>query len=235
MPYCKQKNLLYIHIPKNGGKTVEILLNMHQSYNGSPNSRSFLNTVFKYLLNKTTNHQASEQLLGVIDHSFAAQHLTLQEIEICNFMSIDNIKKAKILTTVRNPYNRAYSLFNHWINEKKNELNVEKMFHDFLLKVGEKRKERKHSVYSHFRQQVDYLKNSQGIIENIRILHLETLKCDLIKFCKEQELNIDVEEKLSLTKFESNENLRTISMSKRNKELVYELFKDDFRLLDYTV
>ena len=76
MPLSHENEVLFIHIPKNGGKSFEIFLDIHHQYNGSPNNRSFLNKVSKFLLNITSNKNAKHQLMGVLDKSFAAQHLT---------------------------------------------------------------------------------------------------------------------------------------------------------------
>ena len=58
-------------------------------------------------LNLTGNRRAEETLLGVIDRSFTAQHLTLQEIELGNFLPSDVLESSTIVAVIRDPLDRS--------------------------------------------------------------------------------------------------------------------------------
>ena len=65
MPLLADQRLIFIHIPKNAGKSIEeYFLGPHGPSMGT---RTFANRAAKYLLNKTTNEKAKRNLLGSYD------------------------------------------------------------------------------------------------------------------------------------------------------------------------
>ena len=120
MPYFKNHNLLFIHIPKTGGSNIE-------------------NFFFHYLKEKPTLlHLISNNLeLRINNHSL--QHMTYNELyKNKEYFDID-FKKSRIITVVRNPYDRIISdLFWYKLISKNNsvyeiELEIKKyLTSDFL-------------------------------------------------------------------------------------------------------
>jgi hypothetical protein len=107
MPYFKNKdiNLLFVHIPKTGGSSVE-------SY-------------FSYKYNIPGNYKslwsANEEDIKKLNSKCSLQHLTLNQIyKYYNEKLIDlDLNNLKIITIVRNPYERIISgLFWHSLIKK---------------------------------------------------------------------------------------------------------------------
>ncbi len=235
MPISHKYKLLFIHIPKNGGKSFEIFFDIHNQYSGSPNSRSLLNRAAKFLLSKSTKKASVQNLMGVIDKSYAAQHLTLQEIILGNWVNNDILERYYKVAIIRDPYDRAFSLFNHWSSNIKSTVeSIEQDFFDFLSKIDSYRKSSDHNLASHFKKQVDFLKNLNGEITNIELLHLEKINEDVANFVKK--INLTKEKSLSFPiNKESDNKLRDNSKSERNLEKVYDLFREDYELLGYNI
>ena len=68
MAYSVNKKILYIHIPKNAGKSVEAALKfLPKNQLLKPTSRGFINSLAKFILNKTQKKDLREQLIGTFD------------------------------------------------------------------------------------------------------------------------------------------------------------------------
>ena len=232
MPISHKDKLLFIHIPKNAGKSFEILFGFHDAYHVAPNMRSWPNRAAKLLLNITSSKNASKQLLGIMDKTLALQHTTLQEMILLNLIDEKILNEYLIVAMVRDPFNRAFSLFNHWMyTDNLSESNIEEEFNLFLSKIPDYRASSDHNRASHFRTQVEYLRNLKGLIEGIDILRLEFFKEDIKSFSEKYSyLHLDYNRVKDFKK-ESNSKLKKMADSPRNRQLVKALFKDDYDFL----
>lgn len=111
MPLLADGQLLFIHIPKNAGKSVEA----HFLGPAGPDlgRRGVLNRAARYLLDATTDRRAQGLLLGSRDYTFAAQHLTYREIVSLGLLDRATLEAAAPFAIVRNPYDRAVSSVMH--------------------------------------------------------------------------------------------------------------------------
>ena len=90
MPYFKEFNILFIHIPKTGGSNIE-------------------NFFLHYSKNKPTINNLLSNNINIKINNHSLQHMTY--IEYYNnkeFFNI-NLNDLKIITVVRNPYDRIIS------------------------------------------------------------------------------------------------------------------------------
>jgi hypothetical protein len=237
MPYSEKHNILFIHIPKCAGKSFEMYLGIHDSHFGSPNNRSKLNEISKYFLNISSNKRALNTLIGVVDKSFTAQHLTLQEIILGNWLEHNIIENAIKIAIIRDPFERACSLFNHWYiyepeNSNKKQENIKSHFSRFLEEIPKFRNSKKHSIVSHFRQQTDYLRNTKGSIESVNLIRLENIELDVKNFCTKYDFQNLLKSKVPAKK-ESHIELYDKLRTSENLNLVKKLFSDDYELLNY--
>lgn len=94
MPYFRNANLLFIHIPKTGGTSVENYFS--GKFNIPLNQKSLYGFLDKVVSLKSGIH---------LNHSL--QHLTMNEIKKYNYYF--KITNACVITIVRNPYERLMS------------------------------------------------------------------------------------------------------------------------------
>jgi hypothetical protein len=156
MPYFKTINILFIHIPKTGGTSIE-------------------NYIYsKYNIKRTLSSLYSNLIFTFNNHSY--QHSTYLELYTNkDYLEID-FDNLKIISVVRNPYYRIISdLFFFKLIDL--EMTQEQIFDKikFFLETD-------NFIYdNHKIEQYKYLLNSEGEIDNkIIIMKTENLKNDMI-------------------------------------------------------
>lgn len=148
MPVCNQHKIIFIHVPKTAGTTIEDALNLFQVNN---------------LYDKHGK---------LHNQSVTRQHLYGSEIlEQCKI----NPKDYYIFSVVRNPYDRLVSAF-HFIQNQRNLYIPEKikqMSFDNFIRCGFKmdKFERRYIFDGHLELQTNYLD-----IDNINIFKFENLQ-----------------------------------------------------------
>lgn len=151
MPYFKKENILFIHIPKTGGTSVD-----------------------KYFLKKHNEDVGVDKLIHPIVkyNNIAYQHLQLQTVYNERERFNIDFNNIQILTIVRNPYHRIMSelIFLHLVGE---DTTPEKTFeHIRTLTV-----QHNHNVLrdNHIRPQYEMLTLNGNIPDSIKILRTENL------------------------------------------------------------
>jgi hypothetical protein len=157
MPYFKNINILFIHIPKTGGTSVE-----NYFYK-------------KFNIEKTFDTLYSNLQLTLNSHSL--QHSTYCELfEKSKYFNID-FTNLTILSIVRNPYERLISdlFFYGLINSKSSKEEIYKQIVKFLNSND--------FIYdNHKMEQYKYLIDNQGNInKNIIIMKTETLTMNMVE------------------------------------------------------
>ncbi len=151
MPFFKEPNILFIHIPKTGGTSIE-------DYFYS-----------KYQIKRTIDTLFSSPIIKFNSHTL--QHCTYQELFAQKeYLSI-NFDTVKIISVVRNPYYRIFSdLFFFGLVDRETDKSI----------IFEKIKEfiENPSKYDyHSRPQYEYLVDSNDkLVEKIVLLKYENLK-----------------------------------------------------------
>ena len=160
MPYFHNKdvNLLFIHIPKTGGSSLE----------------TYFSKKFNMPLNDSTLFNTVKRFKGV---SF--QHQTYQSlITYPQIFKIDNSHNLKILTVVRSPYHRLISdlFFFKYITANSSQAFVFKVLATkYFNTFG--------ANDNHKKPQYLFLLDKDGkmLEENITIMRMETLNADMAK------------------------------------------------------
>jgi len=162
MPYFKNKdiNLLFIHIPKTGGSSLESYFS--SKLNITLNNKSLFSYIEdEDLLNKNININSS------------LQHITYNQI--VKYSKVFNIdfNNIKIITIVRNPYERIISDLFHYskINVNTSKEEVFDIINEYLVSDNYDN----HNIPQH----IFITDENKELISNIHILKTEKLTIDM--------------------------------------------------------
>lgn len=192
MPFFDKYNCIFIHIPKNAGRSIEELL-LDESGSANSGRRSRANRLATYFLRKTSSPIPKKHLIGTLDYTISAQHLTLAEIELLNLVSVDRIANCLKFCVVRNPYDRMISLIRHY---RKHPLSPK----GFVSPPDPAEFERAidkwfdldiydHNRLAHSRTQYSYTINSRGTANIDVVLRYESLSQDFEKLAAQLGIN----------------------------------------------
>jgi len=219
MPYFKEINTLYLHVPKTGGTSIETFF-----YNRLKIADRNTDNLYGWYLSKADRIRVPDER--------TLQHFTYAEITGDQYSSLfpieirDPISNTRIIVSVRNPYDRMVSevFWNKCIPFDR--LNptpekVEAAIHHFLY-VDQ-------SIQDHRRPQFQYILDKTGApLQNIDIVRCETLTEDM--------------HSLGFTDFQEYENGGTGYTSAQYQALltdcarnmIEDYYRDDFRHFGYT-
>lgn len=178
IPYFPDLNCLFVHIPKNAGRSIETAL-LKES--GSPDSgrRSLVNRAATLLSRSTAPSFAKTHLIGTLDVTLAAQHLTFVEMEMLGLLP--DTTNYMSFCVVRNPYDRALSSVMHfsearWVSSEDED--ERRMGFEQGLKAWLEMPLPDHNIRAHHRSQVDFIRNRHGEIAIDHLLRFENLEDD---------------------------------------------------------
>lgn len=156
MPYFPELKILFIHIPKNAGGSVERALSdvdAHFRVRGPDRYRRFSCRIIRKLV-RFGNQRVSEgqyfygrELIPV-----TLEHLTFDEIMSMRFLNPIDIKNTRVMYVVRNPFTRLVSLF-HSHNRK----DKYSSFSDFVSKWLLQDRLCLHDEWSHRKRQSEFV------------------------------------------------------------------------------
>lgn len=184
MPYFPKYNALFIHIPKNAGRSIENMLFPHGVVSTS-GKRSRSNRLAHYLQSVTDNPLAVDYLVGTRDISLSAQHLTLVEIEMMGLAPAPADNRPFTFCVVRNPYERAISSVLHFrtrfadlytLDTKPTPGQIE-----VALDVWARLVPANHNHRAHRRPQADFVFNRQTANAMDMVLRFENLTQDFAR------------------------------------------------------
>ncbi len=183
MPAFAEPGLLFVHIPKNAGRSVEQALLQGR---GSLDSggRSVLNRAARWLLRQSASRFAEDHLIGTIDRSFAAQHLTFGEMQMLS-LNIDGLDPFAIC---RNPFDRAVSSVFHFRDGGSSAPSDPGEF-EAMLERWLDRPLADHNDRAHRRPQSDYLLDQRGNLAVERVLRFENLAEEFAVFTRQRGLS----------------------------------------------
>lgn len=200
MPICKQNKILFIHIPKCAGTSIAKSLNIYSENNFPP----------------------SMDILYGIHNNIVLQSLCL---EYYNQYIRDDLSEYKIITCVRNPYERILSDF-MWCDRGFKTILEFCKFIKTTLQTHKKYDlmsyDSKYYI-NHLLPQYEYINNTNL---HVHILHMENLYNDFKKLFPN--INLCHENK---TKHEDY-----LTYFKNNKEcidIINEIYKIDFKTFGY--
>ena len=199
------KHILYIHIPKTGGSSFENYLNTKykQSLFGAQIYNIFTINEYKDI---------------TLQHQFYNTIYKYKDIVNVNF---DN--ELKIITIVRNPYNRLVSdlFYNNLINKYTNVLKVYCILRDYIYS---------NNYDNHNVPQYKFITNENDeLINDIIIFRTETLTNDIINYGF-----TDYNNRIDNKGIEDNKNYLNY-LNSDSINLINQFYKKDFELFNYSM
>lgn len=220
MPYFKKNgtNILFIHIPKTGGSSLETYFSA--KYQIPLNNRSLFMHIPEEIRKK----------YNIPIHS-SLQHITYSTMVRFNkLFKIDfHDPTLQILTVVRNPYERAISdlFFLNRISLTSSPQEVFKKLQEYTLTAS--RDLDNHNVPQYLFI-CDPVAKEKGVIPNIHVMHTETLDEDMGRlgftdFANGSRAHSSRHSKMDYYQYLNDDSL----------QLINRVYKDDFTLLGYSM
>jgi hypothetical protein len=207
MPYFKnnQINLLFIHIPKTGGSSLEV----------------YFSRIFNTTLSTDTLYTTSHPRIEGVSY----QHQTYESIVRNNNIFNIDFNRLSILTIVRNPYTRILSelLEKKKINSDSSTNEVHSAIKDYLSFKADS----KNTFDNHRLPQYLFITESGNLISNINILRTENLTNDMKKIGYD-DFNLNIRK----NSFNEGNNYFKL-LNNYSIQLINEYYKQDFILFNY--
>jgi hypothetical protein len=216
MPYFKPLDLLYIHVPKTGGMSIE-----EYFYNKCKLTRGERN-ISGWYLNKEKRIR--------FPNNRSLQHITYKEIiqyqEYFDYKHHE-INNTTILVSVRNPFERLISdLF--WGNKIQN---VEDLDEELMYDIIYKYLYVENDVDNHKVPQYKYILNeNHQLLKNIKIVKTETLQQDMIQLGYH-----DFDIFINKNRHDEKKTINYMNfLNNKSMDLIYEYYKQDFEIFGYS-
>ncbi|MCC9640873.1 sulfotransferase family protein [Rhodopirellula sp. JC740] len=180
MTIDRGRNLLFVHIPKNAGKAVEVALGMITEREASGyRFRSIGNRFATYIQRASSDALVAKRLFGTLDYTVTAQHLTLQEMLLLGLVEESKLPKLFSAAVVRNPWDRAISTYAHLNGRLGTSDDFVRFWKDASMLSGPD-----HNIRAHLRPQISFLRDCEGRIAVRKILRFESLSVDFERMLK---------------------------------------------------
>ena len=164
MPVSHKLKIIFIHIPKNAGESIENTLGI---YGGNPD----------------------ETLWGVINDRCVLQHLTASELKD-HFLPSETWDNYFKFAVVRNPWSKAVSEYN-WYLRRDPKISFYKWVHS-LKTYLESNKITHIEEVGHNIEQFKYIYDKNGNILVDRILRFENIKAEFNTLSAEKNWNVEL-------------------------------------------
>ena len=220
-------NLLFIHIPKNLGSTIEFLIYKNSKYIDPSKVPRIIRNFFifnKSLLNEKLHlfrlvnsiYKDSFSLNNKSDNTFN-RHSNI----IFYKKNLENFDSYTSFCIVRNPYSRIISLFKFsFLKKNQNKKNFIKFINDLEKGIIQKKT-------TYFNSQKSYIIDTNEKIIVNKIFKMEDTK-EIVKF-----LNINGLDVKKLPKLNNSDSDFKINLDKKLKSKIFNIYKEDFISFGY--
>lgn len=206
---CHKRKILFIHIPRTGGQSIEHFLFPSYNFNASENQ-----SIMYGWNNK----------IGWLNH------MTCNEIKTYGYLSDNRYKQYFKFAFVRNPWERLISEYAWKFND---DFSLFRQFCVDILEMNYKKwagSYRDHLAFmQHIKAQHEYIYDNSGNLEIDFLGKYENFNRDFYNICEKTYLKY--KEPHCINK--SEHKYYTYYYDKQTKELVNRIYKDDIEIFNY--
>jgi hypothetical protein len=218
VPVYPDKKLLFLHVPKCAGGTIDAALVDKRS----SEVNSIIERIINFYLRRTD--QRSKNLFGLGLFSFSLQHLTLDQIIDLNLMTPKQLRSFTIFTVVRHPEDRFMSAFaSHSRSDAYTSIN---QFVEFI--EGEYHTLLDFDLKSHLRPMNEFIRSPYRC--DVNVFKVEKLS-ELSKFLAARNINVSKLEKKSHQRAAIADS--KMKLNKMSRLFINEFYKADFSTFSY--
>lgn len=225
MVWRNKIKVIFVHIPKTGGTSIEVAINSHFYRYGYgvifTNEENEINQI-RYENLKKVNEMRNLD----VTKKFALQHFKSNEYKV--LLGDDTYKEYFKFAICRNPYDRIISEF-FWCEIPEIGYKHGQSFDDFLEYVQKCVLERNYyeTIYhDHLIPQHEFIYDEKNNLQIDKLFKLENF--DEVKNFLKEELNIT-----NIPHWHKRSSNKKIELTDKQKVIIYEIYKNDFILLNY--
>lgn len=242
MPVSHKHKIVFVHIPKTGGTSIEYNLDIHRD-NQNIGLSPYLKQKWDYnhLFGKGLQHLTLKEIEDfystcnfksyvkfgrikyIIDHLLKLNPLVEQEYKSKSFKEVKSYYKFSI---VRNPYDRIVSYF-AWLNGKWHK-NIKLNKNDFKSYIDEVYKNGDFRINRHLLPQHEFIYNTKHFSID-KIIHFENLNDEFATIGKKLNLKC----KLPKRMISFHEEFQ-FYYDDDSKQKVFDMYQKDFDLFNYS-
>lgn len=184
MPVFHALKAVFVHIPKNAGRSIEQAL---LGETGTPDDgrRSTVNRAATWLQRRSADPFVREHLIGTLDYTLAAQHLTWLEMAHLRLLPEAVLTGYESFCVCRNPFDRAVSTVLHFAKTDGAEPPKRPEEFERALDTWLDREKSDHNLIAHDRSQADFVLDARGQMAVKRVLRFERLGEDFAALAKD--------------------------------------------------
>lgn len=227
MPISTQHKVIFVHIPKNAGKSIERSLSIvdKNDLKYKHQINSILSILFFKFAKFLNYPNLRKKGFGTGFTQLTFQHMTY--LEIISNLKIN--KDYKWLACIRNPYTRVNSLYKHHALKNKNETIIEP-FRSFVQRFFDSKKiSNNFDFIAHRKLQRQFLELPNGQINpNIHLISYENINVNFDTFCNMINKNIKLKWHEKDKVMKKNHSIFFDQWSTEEIEIINDYYHKDF-------
>ena len=239
MPTSHKNKIIFVHIPKTAGTSIEAALGMHANKHDIGivpyrHQRINYHNLFGSGMQHLTVTEIRDYYRGIHFDSYRKLGFLKHIIDV--FLNVFNKTKESNIggnifneyykfSVVRNPYDRLVSHFSWLCNLQRKSSSPNK--NDFIHFVDEIAKKQLYKTEQHLIPQYQYVV-IDGKIAVDYIIHFENLANEFNLLCNKLGIDAELEKRMVSNRAKFNE-----YYNYKTKQKVYEIYKEDFSLFSY--
>lgn len=211
MPFFKGVNLLYIHVPKTGGMSIEEYF--YNKFGVERNEK----TIYGWYYDRQNRIRVEDER--------SLQHFTYEEI--CtnkHYFDFEENPDMQIIISVRNPFDRLLSdlFWSKKITVESDKNGIEREIYNYLY-VDIHDKYDNHKLSQH-----KFILNTCGeLIKNIKVIKTETLKSDMHRLGY-----YDFESHINKNRTDQKIDYKKL-LNHNSIKMIQQYYAEDFKIFDY--